>query len=264
MTDNPFDLDYVGPDEAAPLADEQVVPPSASKPSSHVVYYPNIEQGSIDWMELRRGKITASVVKGLMTPSGRPANNDKVRQAIYELAAQRISGFVEDQYVSHDMMRGTVMEAYARDLYAEHFAPVEQTGFVETTEWTTMPFGCSPDGLVGNDGGIEIKCPRQKSQVQNTIRAMHGDIPPEYMVQVQANMLITGRQWWDFVTYCGGLNMVVTRVLPDAEIHQQIIESVQAAERQIGEIVADYRVALLNIERHCEAERIILDGEIRL
>lgn len=219
----------------------------------------NCEQGSAEWHELRRGKITASNLKLIMTPTLKVANNDKARAYAFDLAAQRISGFSDaSDYQSDDMMRGHIDEVRARMLYHEHVAPVETCGLmVRTVGGVELAY--SPDGLVGDSGLIEIKSRRQKYHVQ-TIAA--GEVPPEHWLQVQGGLLISGREWIDYISYCGGLPMGIIRTHPDKATHAAIIEASQSLEASIAKIMRDYEAALASYSRLIKTERADHDGVI--
>jgi putative phage-type endonuclease len=203
--------------------------------------YPDIEQGSEEWLEIRRGIITASVIGQLITPGTiKPASNDKSRALIAQLAAERITGQTDDVFVNDDMMRGTLHEPYARDRYAEHNnVTVQEVGFVIRDEWG-IRLGASPDGLVGEDGGIEIKCPRAKTHIQTILS---GQVPAANMAQVQATLLVTGREWWDFISFRAGLPMFTKRVTLDLKWRDSIITAATAAEHEIGSMVQRFQSA---------------------
>ena len=202
--------------------------------------YDNIEQGSDAWLEARRGLITASEMSLLLTPALKTANNDKSRAHIYELAAQRISGYTEPHYISNDMLRGHEDEVDARNLYSKKISPVRQCGFVTNDRWG-FTLGYSPDGLVGDNGLIECKSRRQKYQIQTIAEHLPaGTIPDEYVLQVQTGLLVTERGWVDLVSYSGGLPMCIIRVLPDISVQLAIINAAAAAETQIAEKIAAY------------------------
>jgi len=224
-----------------------------------ITYHNDLIQGSDEWHRARCGLITASEVRLLLTPTLKIAKNDNCRAHIWELAAQRITGYVEPRYVSDDMLRGHEEELRARALYSERIAPVTEVGFVTRDDWG-FTLGCSPDGLVGDDGMIEIKSRRQKYQVQTIVEHWRDDaVPSEYMLQVQAGLLVTGRRWCDLVSYCGGLPMIPMRIHADHRVHEAILEAAEVAENAIAEIIADYRAAvdargLIATERHIEQE----------
>ena len=222
-------------------------------------YYNDIEQGGEEWLALRRGIPTASEMRLIMTPTMRPASNDKERAHLFELIGQRITGYTEPHYISDDMLRGHEDEIEARIRYAEHFAPVTACGFV-TNDDHGVVIGYSPDGLVGDDGLIECKSRRQKYQIE-TILA--DEVPAEYLLQCQTGLLVTGRKWLDFVSYCGGLPMVVKRVWPCPEIQQAIIAAASAFEQRLAAAQARYaewlarQPVIINTERTIEKEIMI-------
>lgn len=222
-------------------------------------YHTDLIQGSDEWHQARCGLITASEVKLLLTPTLKQANNDKSRAHLWELAAQRISNYVEPSYISDDMLRGHEDEFHARQLYAEHHAKVEEVGFV-TNDGFGFTLGCSPDGLVGSDGMIECKSRRQKYQVQTIVEHWRdGTAPVDYLLQVQTAMLVTGRSWCDLISYSGGLPMIPMRIERDEKICAAIIEACADAEARIAEIIKDYHEAvaargLIPTERRIEQE----------
>lgn len=199
-------------------------------------YHHNIEQGTEEWLAMRCGILTASEMNLIVTPTLKPASNDKERAHLFELLGQRITGYVEPRYVSDDMLRGKWDEVEARIKYREHFGPVTECGFI-TNDDNGFVIGYSPDGLVGDDGLIECKSRRQRFQVK-TISA--DQVPAEYMLQLQTGLLVTGRQWIDFVSYCGGLPMFVKRVFPDARYQDAIIAAATDFERRLQEAQQKY------------------------
>ena len=218
-----------------------------------IQYHNDLIQGSEEWLAARCGLITASEMKLLLTPTLKVANNDKTRAHVFELLAQRISRYVEPTYIGDDMLRGWADEITARDLYAQHHAPVQEVGFVTNDKWG-FTIGYSPDGLVGDDGLIEVKSRRQKYQVQ-TIAT--GEVPEEYLLQLQTGLLVTGRKWVDFISYSGGLPMFVHRVLPDRTMQDAIIEAAEHFEVKIAENLAAYRAALDAMPVRIETERTV-------
>lgn len=222
-----------------------------------VTYHQDIVQGSDEWMAARCGLITGSEVKLILTPTLKPANNDKTRAHIWELAAQRITEYVEPSYIGDEMLRGHEDELTARDLYRKHIAPVDECGFITNDRWGFV-LGCSVDGLVGEDGIIECKSRRQKFQVETLVNWFRdGSIPVDFVLQVQANLLITERKWCDLISYSGGLHMVPMRVHADPEVQAAIEEAAAATEAKIAEAIADYHAALAAEKRLIPTERRI-------
>lgn len=228
-----------------------------------IIYHNDLIQGSDEWHAARCGLLTASEFKLILTPTLKIASNAKERAHLWELAAQRISQYVEPSYISDDMLRGHEDEVEARILYAKNFAPVEECGFVTNDKWG-FTLGCSPDGLVGSDGMIECKSRRQKFQVQTIVEHYEsGVIPEEYALQVQGALMITGRKWCDLLSYSGGLPMARLRVHPDKEMQDAIIDAAAKFESRISEVVTDYHAALetnpdlIPTERRVEEEMFV-------
>ena len=225
-----------------------------------VTFHPYVEQGSDEWLAMRCGMLTASEMKHVVTPTLKVANNEKTRAHVYELLAQRITQHVEPRYVSDDMIRGQTDEIEARALYSRHFAPVSELGFI-TRDFGAFTIGYSPDGLVGDDGLIECKSRRQKYQVQTIVENLTGgSIPDEYLMQVQTGLLVSEREWLDFISYSGGLPMAVIRVWPDDAVKQAILEAAAAFEAKIAGCLEIYRkasVGLIPTERRVEQEMYV-------
>jgi len=201
----------------------------------HIVCHAEYDQGSEEWLQARCGLLTASEMKLILTPTLKVANNDKTRAHVYELAAQRITQYVEPHYVGDDMLRGHEDEVRARLAYAGKFGEVTECGFI-TNNRHGCTIGYSPDGLVGDDGLIECKSRRQKYQVQTIVSG----VPEEHMLQLQTGLLVTEREWMDYVSYSGGMPMVVLRVYADAETQDAIINAAMRFEERVTEVMAEY------------------------
>lgn len=200
-----------------------------------IKYYPDIEQGSPEWHAIRCGMLTASQMHLILTPSLKTAENDKTRAYMYELLAQRITGYVEPAYISDDMLRGHDDEITALDLYRKNSddGEFESVGFVTNDEWG-FTIGYSPDGLVGDRGLVECKSRRQKYQMRTILDCFSkSTIDPDFIIQVQTGLLVTGRGWCDLVSYCGGLPMATVRVFPDKKIMGAIVNAAKAFEEKI-------------------------------
>ena len=202
-----------------------------------LIIYPELEQGSPEWHAARCGLISASELSLILTPTLKTADNENTRKHVYELAAQRLTGYVEPSYIGENMLRGWADEIRARDMYSERIAPVVEVGGM-VRDFGTFKLWCSPDGLVGDDGGLEVKSRVQKYQVQ-TIAA--NEVPKEHILQVQAGLLVSGRSWWDYVSYSGGLPMWIIRVEPDPVMQAAIISACEAFEAKVQEVMAQYQ-----------------------
>jgi hypothetical protein len=225
-----------------------------------ITYHPEVDQGGKEWLALRCGLLTASEMKHIITPTLKIADNDKQRAHLWELLAQRITGYVEPHYISDDMLRGMSDEVDARIAYDKHFAPVTSCGFVTNDEWG-FTIGYSPDGLVGEWGLIEAKSRRQRFQIETMVQHVSIDggttIPADYLIQHQSGLLVTKRQYCDFISYSGGLPMIVLRVYPDDRVQAAIVEAAAAFEERLQKARAHYEAALQSGARLIPTERKI-------
>ena len=157
--------------------------------------------------------------------------------------------------MSYAMLRGQEDEIYARQAYHEHYSPVAETGFVTNDRWG-FTMGYSPDGLVGDDGLIECKSRCGKYHVQTISQDA---VPEEYVLQLQTALLVSEREWIDFISYCGGLPVYVKRVEPDPELQDAIIAAATAFEERVQGVMAEYRATIANMRTVIETERRIYD-----
>lgn len=200
-------------------------------------YYFELEQGSTEWLEARLGIVTASELNTLITPKGKPAKGAKVRMYAAQKAAERVTRFLEDNYQSFDMARGSFEEVLARDIYNDNYQPVTECGFI-TREIFGVTAGASPDGLIGELSGCEIKCRKSKFQVETILL---DEVPDEYLNQIQGTMLISGRKSWEFISYSSGLPLYVKTVYPDLERQAVISNAIVEIESMIVEMVEGYK-----------------------
>lgn len=166
------------------------------------------EQGSAEWFSVRMGIPTASEFK-TVTAVNKDAKDKKTRQAyMRKLAGEVLTGLPMESYSNGDMQRGKDMEDEARDLYAL-MAGVDpmRIGFIRN-----HGAGCSPDSLIEETGGLEIKSALPHIQIE---RIEAGEIPAEHRAQVQGNIWLAEREWWDFASYCPRLPLFVKRVYRD-------------------------------------------------
>lgn len=201
------------------------------------VYHWNIEQGSDQWHDLRRGLITASAISRLITATGKPASNDTSRGQLYQLLAERITGTTEPSFYNDDMARGHLLEPYARDLYQKHYGEVKECGFI-TRKINGITLGYSPDGLVGDHGLIEIKSPRAKTHLKSLLT---NEVPAEYVPQVQTGLAVSGRVWCDYVSYVPGLPLFRKRCNCNASMINSLVDAAVAAEEQLTGMMEIYK-----------------------
>lgn len=227
-----------------------------------ITHHRELTQGSPEWLAARIGLLTASEMKHIITRSNlKPANNDKERAHVYEILAQRVTGYVEPHYIGDDMLRGMTDEVDAREIYADNYGDVQEVGFITNDKWG-FTIGFSPDGLVGDEGLIECKSRRQKYQIETIL----GDaIPDDYLIQVQTGLLVSERKWCDFITYSAGLPMMTLRVFPDVKIQAAILDAASIFEGKIAEKLKLYNeklaapeARLIPTERRVEEEITLL------
>lgn len=225
-----------------------------------LIEYKDVEQGTDEWLDLRRGMVTASTTGRLITPKTvKPAGNPDSRALVAELAAERITGWSDPTYVTADMQRGIDDEPRARDLYSEKYAPVVEAGFLveDNVGGKGFNLGFSPDGLIGADGFIEVKSRRPKKHLETILS---GEVPIENVAQVQAGLYVTDREWCDYISYASGMPMYVKRMFPDLRWFGAIAETVERAELEIESMVNRYQGAVIGLpltERVVELEMVI-------
>ena len=212
---------------------------------------PDLIQGTDEWHDQRRGIVTASVIGRLITPSTiKPANNMESRSLVALLVSERITGWTDPSYVGDDMLRGWDDEPRAIEAYSEHFEPVTTDGFLIRDDWG-FRIGYSPDGLVGDNGIVEVKSRRPKKHLQTILG---NEVPVENMAQIQCGLLVSGRDWCDYISYCGGMPLWVKRVRKLAKWQSAIVEAVAAFEEAAEQMAADYLSAVKGLP---ETERVI-------
>lgn len=198
-------------------------------------------QGSEAWLAERAGHATASRFCDVLATvkTGEAADRRKYR---IQLVTERLTGVASTSYENDAMRWGKALEAEAREAYEAHSGEVvKQVGFLKhpKVEWT----GASPDGLIGSAGGLEIKCPYESSVHVLTLQG--GIMPTEHRAQVQGNMWVTGRQWWDFVSYDPRmppkLRLFVQRVKRD-EVY--IATLAEAVGKFLGEVDKQLRALM--------------------
>lgn len=198
-----------------------------------------IVQGSQEWLQSRVGVVTASRFADVMATikSGEAAARYNYKA---EIVAERLTGAPAPNFVSAPMQWGTDHEPEARKIYeAIKGVTVEETGLVKHD---TLPVGASTDGLVDEDGCIEIKCPNTATHIQTLLS---GKAPKQYMAQMQGSMWLNNRQYCDFVSYDPRLNdrlaIFIIRVPRDDAYIQDL-------EQRLGEFVDEVDVLVKELE----------------
>lgn len=203
-----------------------------------------VEQGSPDWLAMRCGKVTASRIADMMskTKTGWGASRANYRA---QLVAERLTGVVAESYTNAAMAWGTAMEAEARAAYSFYCdADVVPIDFVVHPEIDMS--GCSPDGLVGEHGLVEIKCPNTATHIETLLG---GCIPGKYRTQMLWQMACTGRSWCDFVSFDPrmpeDMRLFVQRLGRDdgtiAEMATEVRRFLAEVDETVAQLIATYR-----------------------
>lgn len=192
----------------------------------------NMEQGTDEWFAVRDKKMTASHAQAI-------GNCGKgLDSYIYELMAKHYSSAERANYTNADMERGNELEPDARTAYEfEMREIVKEVGFVEYNEYV----GASPDGLIGNDGLVEIKCKSDTNHLKQMLAGEKG-IESKYIWQMQMQMLVTGRQYCDFVSFNPHFekSLLVYRVLGDENKFEKLLEGFEKGEEMIKQIELNF------------------------
>jgi putative phage-type endonuclease len=197
-----------------------------------------LEQRTPEWFATRCGKVTASRIADLMakTKSGYSTSRANYRA---QLVVERLTGVVEQSYCNAAMQHGIDTEAEAREAYQQHMlCTVEEVAFVAHPKIDMA--GASPDGLVGDDGMVEIKCPNTATHIETLLG---GTVADKYLKQVQFQMACTGRAWNDFVSYDPRL----------PETMRLFVQRVPRDEALIAEIEAEIVSFLAEVDATVEA-----------
>jgi putative phage-type endonuclease len=187
----------------------------------------NCEQKTDEWLKLRLGKFTSTDAQAVAT------NGKGLETLVYQKVGEILSGKVEkNDYINPDMERGNEKEASARTAYEiETGNQVTQVGFIEYDEYT----GGSPDGLVSDDGMIEIKCHNQANFVKLKYTKK---IDTKYLWQIKHLLLITGRKWCDYVAFNDNFSdLVIVGVTLDDESKNKLLTGLDEGKKQIKKII---------------------------
>jgi len=177
----------------------------------------DIDQSSDEWLDLRMGFVTASRFKDVMAKGA-----GKTRKSyMIEIASEIITGQREEKFNSSHMEWGTETEPQARAMYElETGHSVDEIAFAHFDD---VKIGCSPDGLVGDDGLVEFKCPKTTTQIETYLS---GKMPTGHKAQVQGQLWVMDRQWCDFISFDPRINGVsgyfMQRIERDDEYMEQL------------------------------------------
>jgi len=205
-----------------------------------MIVFDHVEQGTDEWHEMRRGVITASRFKDVMS-KGRGDAPSKTRQSyMLELAAESLTGEVEHFEPNKYMKWGTEKEPEAKSMY--ELITDNEVSEVAFIKHDTLNCGVSPDGLVNADGGLEIKCPKTTTQIETFLS---GKMPSQHKAQVQGCMWVTEREWWDFVSFdpriVGESSFFTVRVERDEEYIANLAEQISLFDEELQQLITKLR-----------------------
>lgn len=206
-----------------------------------------IEQRSAEWFQARCGRVTASKLSDIMASVGKPKPLAGWTNYMAQLLTERLTGQVAESYTNAAMQWGVDTEPQARAAYSfMHDADVTEVGFAVHPD--IHDSGASPDGLIGEDGLVEIKCPNTATHLDTLITET---IPARYITQMQWQMACTGRQWCDFASFDprlpASMQLFVKRVKRDDE-------AITAMESAVREFLAELEDKLATLRAKYEAK----------
>ena len=197
-------------------------------------YHFDIPQYELAWVKLHLGRPTASGLSRILDSKFELRTGDMVKTFIYEKCFEMFKGHaLPGGFASYETDQGMLLEDEAREYYQLMTGNrIRRCGFVESAD---RRCGCSPDALVGDDGGLELKCPQPTNAVKYLIE---NRLPLDYAAQVQGSLYVTGRKWWDFFSYSRSRPAFLLRVERDEEVMQKIDDSLQKYYAKFDETFA--------------------------
>jgi putative phage-type endonuclease len=197
-----------------------------------------MEQRSEAWFAAKAGKFSASEMADLLSGGGKKITATR-SNLIARKVAERLTGVMEQGYTSAAMQHGIDHEDDARNLYfVSRELPIDEEGFIDHP---SIPYsGCSPDGMVSDDGLVEIKCPNTATHIEY-LRTKK--VPNKYLYQMQWQMACTGRKWCDFVSYDPRmptrLQLLIIHVPRDDELIATLEDAVNKGVKEVEEIISE-------------------------
>lgn len=194
------------------------------------VYYFDINQGSEEWFSIKAKKISATSVKYCFSGIATASYKDLVARLVFERLTNDI--YIEDKkYVNNDMLRGIELEPIAVECFeSEMYFKCKEVGWVEKDEW----LGCSPDRLISDNGLLEVKCPKFKTQLQ---LLKTKKIQKDYLTQMQTQLFVTNRDFCYFISYHENLPPFIQKIERDEnrilEIDKAVKDMIQVVKKEL-------------------------------
>ena len=190
------------------------------------------EQLSPEWFQARAGIPSSSKFSDIITSTGKRTTGTARQKYLNTLAGEAVIGEKVETFQNYAMRTGVERESEARDYYSLITGmEVQEVGFCMNNN---KEYGASPDGLIGEDGLLEIKCPQIATQTEYLLNK---ELPKAYVQQVQGQLFVTERKWLDFVSYYPGMNTLIVRVLPDLEFHKKLAVELSLFVEELKQIV---------------------------
>lgn len=237
-----------------------------------MIFYHDIEQGTPEWFKCRMGILTASEMKAIITPKTLKLSSGS-ESHIMELLGQRVRKYVEPTYLSYDMIRGHEDEPVARKLYEDReLVTVKRGGFI-TNSRHGFTLGYSPDGLVADNGAVEIKSRNAKYQMEIIL---NGKPDVDHIIQLQTGLMVSEREWIDYISYCRtpegetddgrkSLPMIILRVYSDKAMQEAILTAATQFYEKLESLEAKYHEILSSeVVRLAETDLVKIQQEIEV
>ncbi len=204
-----------------------------------IQYLYDIEQNTPEWLALRRGIITASNISKILTPA--KLEITKSTGYLYDFCRQTLDTMPYGDFSTRHTDRGHIEETRAlQDYHKKHgdnFGVMRRCGFV-LNDNHGFKIGCSPDVLVGDDGGVQVKSFTPNVQFGNIVE---DKIERDHILQTQMELFVSERKWWDILYQSSGTVQMRTRVTPDAAIQEKIKEACSAFYKRVEDAINIYR-----------------------
>ncbi len=204
----------------------------------------NLEQGSEEWLRARMGVATASNFSAIVTSKGELSKT--LSKYALQLASELLLDKVQDTYKNQNMQRGNDLEPIARQAYQEQtISLVDECGFMLSD---CKNFGYSPDGLLNQDGLIEIKCPTASIHTKYLI---DNRVPVEYWQQCQGGLMVSGRKYLDFISYHPDFKDDKKLFIKRVERDEEFIEKLKLGIDKVIELRDEYLTRIMGVLEKC-------------
>ena len=208
-----------------------------------MIVHDGFKQGDLEWALLRAGIPTASEFDKLLTPEFKLRDGEMPKTYLATKVAEAWQGGPLPSFQSEEMNQGQILEQEVIPWYELEFGlAVQRPAFIQTDD---RRVGCSPDGIIADSYGIEIKCPEAHT---HTKYVLNGDLPKDHRAQVHGGMYVTGLQRWQFISYRRHFPKLVLMIERDEEIQAQIHEALTRF-RALFDMAMDFMQERYGIER---------------